>query len=173
MIQKQEKAFKKSSTLAEQALQSIKIIAAFGQEAKEEDRFSEPLEDARKSGIRFHLFSAIAYGLNNGAFMFIFAITLLFGSLFVTEGVYNDVESRDYTPGDIIAIFFGMMFAAFSLSLAGPNFKSVTAGRQAANAALETINRNPEISLDSENALQINDLQGELKLDNVSFTYKT
>jgi len=35
----QERAFKKSSTLAEQALSSIKIVAAFGQENKEEERF--------------------------------------------------------------------------------------------------------------------------------------
>ena len=159
--------------MAEQALQSIKIVAAFGQEAKEVDRFSEPLEEARKSGIKFHTISALAYGLNNGAFMFIFALVLLFGSLFVTEHVHNNVQDRGYTPGDIIAIFFGMMFAAFSLGLAGPNFKAVTVGRKAANAALEIINRNPEISLESEKALQINDLQGELKLENVSFTYKT
>ena len=159
--------------MAEQALQSIKIVAAFGQEAKEEDRFSEPLEDARKSGIRFHLFSAIAYGLNNGAFMFIFAITLLFGSLFVIEGVWNDVESRDYTPGDIIAIFFGMMFAAFSLSLAGPNFKAVTVGRQAAHAAIEIIDRQPEIEIDSESATRVDNLMGDIKFEDVVFRYKS
>jgi ABC-type multidrug transport system fused ATPase/permease subunit len=34
-----EKAFKESSIKAEQALSSIKVVAAFGQEAKEEERF--------------------------------------------------------------------------------------------------------------------------------------
>ena len=159
--------------MAEQALQSIKVVTAFGQEAKEVDRFSEPLEDARKSGIKYHLFSAIAYGLNNGAFMFIFALALFFGSLFVTEGVWNDVKSRDYTPGDIIAIFFGMMFSAYSLSLAGPNFKALTVGRQAAHAAIETIDRQPEIEIDSESAIRFEDLKGDIKFEDVVFRYKS
>lgn len=159
--------------MAEQALSSIKVVAAFGQEAKEIEKFSEPLEEARKSGIRFHFFSGIAFGLNNGAFIFIFAFTLFFGGIFVIEGVKNDIKGRGYTPGDIVAIFFGMMFAAFSLSLAGPNFKAVTKGRQAAYAALEVIQREPKIIIDDENAILLNSLEGEIQFENVSFRYKT
>jgi len=172
-FKKQEKAFKKSSTLAEQALNSIKIVQAYGQESKEDERFCEPLEEARKSGIKYHFITSLAYGMNNGIFMLIFAFALFFGALFVTEGVTNDIRDRDYTPGDIIAVFFGMMFAAFSLSLAGPNFKSVTKGRQAAHAALQTIERTPQIIIDDKSAKHLNDLRGEIRFENVKFKYKT
>jgi len=129
----QERAFKKSSTLAEQALSSIKIVAAFGKEEKEEARFSGPLEEARTSGIKYHFITSIAYSINNGGYLIVFGLTLLFGAMFVHHGVNNDIKNRDYTPGDIVAIFYGIMFAAFSLGIAGPNFKSLTKGRQAAH----------------------------------------
>nr|AOQ25828.1 ABC transporter B family member 1 [Moneuplotes crassus] len=172
-FKKQEQAFKASSTLAEQALNSIKVVQAYGQEEKEDERFCEPLEEARKSGIKYHYISSLAYGMNNGIFMLIFALALFFGALFVTEGIKNDIRDRDYTPGDIIAVFFGMMFAAFSLSLAGPNFKSVTKGRQAAYAALQTIERVPNIIIDDEAAKRIDNIRGEIKFENVKFKYKT
>ena len=148
-------------------------MAAFGQEDKEVERFSEPLEEARKSGIKFHLLSSLAYGCNNGVFILNFAIILFIGSIFVTESVTNNVRGRDYSPGDIVAIFLGIMFASFSLSLAGPNFKAVTVGRQAAYSAIETINRKPEIDIDCEDSLPLDDLKGDIVFENVSFKYKT
>lgn len=105
--------------------------------------------------------------------MLIFALALFFGAILVTEGVHNDIRDRDYTPGDVIAVFFGMMFAAFSLSLAGPNFKAVTKGRQAAYAALQTIERVPEIQIDDERASPLDHLQGEIRFEKVKFRYKT
>jgi ABC-type multidrug transport system fused ATPase/permease subunit len=169
-----EKAFKESSTKAEQALTSIKVVAAFGQEAKEEERFWENLEEARKTGIKFHLLTGLGYALNNGSFMFFFGTILLLGGIFVTQDVHNDVADRGYTPGDIIAIFFGIMFGAFSLSIAGPNFKSVTRGRQAAYAALETINRQPTIMIDDPSAIPLSDdMQGEIEFQNVEFSYNS
>lgn len=165
--------FKKSSTLAEQALSSIKIVQAFGQESKEDERFSEPLEEARRSGTKYHFISAFFYGLGNGAFPLLFALGLFFGGILVTEGVTNNVRDRDYTPGDIIAVFFGMMFASFSLSVAGPNFQAVTKGRQAAYSALQTIERTPEITIDDENSKDVSDLRGEITLERVSFSYQS
>lgn len=106
--------------------------------------------------------------------MFLFGVALIFGAIFVVEGVHNDVAGRGYTPGDIIAIFFGVMFGAFSLAIAGPNFKSVTRGRQAAYSALQTINRVPKILIDDHTAKPISDnMKGDIEFQDVEFKYKT
>lgn len=169
----QEKAFKASSTKAEQALASIKVVAAFGQEQKEEDRFNEHLEEARVSAIKFYFCSSLGYGLNNGAFMFVFGLALLFGALFVTESVHNDIRGREYTPGDIVGVFFGIMFGAFSLSLAAPNLQAVTKGRQATHKAITTIEREPLINIDDTSAKRLDNLRGEIEFEDVHFKYKT
>ena len=73
----------------------------------------------------------------------------------------------------IVAIFFGIIFGAFSLGIAAPNFKSITKGRQAARCVLDVIQREPEIKLDNPNSVVLSDFKGEVELKNVSFTYKT
>jgi ABC-type multidrug transport system fused ATPase/permease subunit len=106
--------------------------------------------------------------------MLFFGVILFLGGIFVTEKVHNDVKDRDYSPGDIVSIFFGVMFGAFSLGIAGPNFKSVTRGRQAAYAALETINRKPTIMIDDPSAIPLSDdMQGEIEFENVEFSYNS
>jgi len=111
--------------------------------------------------------------MNNGAFLVIFALAIFIGAIFVTEEVKNDIEDRPYSPGDVISIFFGIMFAAFTLGLAGPNFKAITKGRQAAYSALQTIERVPDIKLDCEDSTPLENIKGEIVIDNVSFKYKT
>ena len=117
--------------------------------------------------------TGIGYGLNNGGFLLMFTYAIFFGGLFVTENVYNDIQDRNYRGSDTIAIFFGVMFGAFSLGIAAPNFKSITKGRQAAYSALETINRTPEIEIDDPNAKNLDNFEGEVEFNKVSFTYKT
>ena len=170
---KGEAAFKASSTKAEQALTSIKVVAAFGSEKKEEQRFSQHLESARKTGVKFHMCTGIGYGLNNGGFLLMFTYAVFMGGVFVTENVHNDVQDRNYRGSDAIAIFFGVMFGAFSLGIAAPNFKSITKGRQAAYSALETINRTPEIEIDDPKSKKLDNFEGEVEFNKVSFTYKT
>ena len=170
---KGEAAFKASSTKAEQALTSMKVVAAFGQEKKEEERFNQHLETARKTGVKFHMCTAIGYGLNNGGFLLMFTYAIFFGGLFVTENVHNDFKDRNYRGADSVAIFFGIMFGAWALGIAAPNFKSITVGRQAAYSALQTINRQPAIEIDDPNAQLLDNFMGEVEFNKVSFTYKT
>ncbi|CAI2362505.1 unnamed protein product [Moneuplotes crassus] len=168
-----DKAFERSSTIAEQALNSIKIVQAYGQESTENDRFIEPLDEARQKGIKVHFMTALAYGIYSSGFMVVFPISLFFGGLLVTEGVQNNIRDRGYAPGDIVAIFFAVMWAAWSFSIAGPNFAAITKGRQAAYTALQTIERVPNIIIDDESAKSLDDLRGEIKFQDVKFKYKT
>jgi len=168
-----ERAFKASSIKAEQALGNIKVVVAYGQEELEEQRFVKHLDQACTSSKRFHFISAIGFAANNGAFLLIFGAMLYLGGIFVVNNVYNDVRGREYTGGDVVSIFFGVMFGGMSLGIAGPNFSAVTKGRQAARAALDIIYRQPDIVIDDPNAKLLTDFRGEIEFQNVSFQYKT
>ena len=98
---------------------------------------------------------------------------MFIGSIFVVEEVHNDLRGRDYTTGDILAAFYAMMFAAFSLSIATPSFGTVTKGKQAAYTAIQVIERQPEIDIDDEKATHLENIQGDIQFENVSFKYKT
>jgi len=106
-------------------------------------------------------------------FITVLTVTMFIGSVFVVEEVHNDLRDRDYTTGDILAAFYAMMFAAFSLSVATPSFETVTKGKQAAYTAIQVIERKPEIDIDDENATRLEDLEGDIQFKDVSFQYKS
>ena len=77
-----------------------------------------------------------------------YAFGFYFGGIFVRDNVHNDVRSRNYQSGDIVSIFFGVLFGAFSLGMAAPSMKAVNEGLVAGHFALSVIDRNPKIKLD-------------------------
>lgn len=166
-----QEAFKMSSTYAEQALNAIKVVVAFGQERKEIERFEKYLEKARLVGIRGHFYSAIGYALNNGAVLLVFAYGMYIGAVFVHNSVYNDIKGRGYTAGDTISIFFGVVFGTLALGIGAPNFKALAQGRVAGKTILDTISRKPEILIDDPEASRVNTLSGYVELKNITFSY--
>jgi hypothetical protein len=61
--------------------------------------------------------------------------------------VPNWNSGKDYSSGDIMACFLGIVYGAFSLGLAAPNFKSLTEGKVAGKMAYDIIERVPEINI--------------------------
>lgn len=146
----QMKAFNKAGAYAEQAFNLIKIVVAFGQEHAEEANFNRFLEQNRKDGIKNHaravfgwaffgiiIYGGYAYGLSMGALI-----------------IHNKWMNGDtpFVAGDIISIFFGIIFGAFALGMGGPFMKAVAEGRANAYSALSVINRRPEILINDLSA---------------------
>lgn len=96
-----ELRYQKSGSFAEQALSSIKVVKAFGQENKEVQIYNEQLDKQKHSG----KFQAVLLGFSVGVLEIVVYLLTLFcllvGSLFVIERVYNDNPGRDYTMGDV------------------------------------------------------------------------
>ena len=138
-IASQIKAYNKGGAYAEQALNSIRIVSAFGQEEAEERNFTRFLESTRKSGhknsCKSSLGMAIFYGIIFGGY----AYGLSIGGIFVNNKIMKGDER--YNSGDIIAIFFGIIFGVFALGMAAPNIKALGEGRVNAASALKIINR--------------------------------
>jgi hypothetical protein len=72
-----------------------------------------------------------------------------FGGLFIYHSVINDISGNDYNSGDIVAIFFGVIFGMFSMGMAGSNIKAVTEGKVAGKMAFDIIERIPPINLEA------------------------
>ena len=64
----------------------------------------------------------------------------------------NPKFDRDYSNGDILACFFGVVFGVFSLGMGTPNIKAITEGKVAGKIAYDVIDRKPRILLDDVNS---------------------
>jgi ABC-type multidrug transport system fused ATPase/permease subunit len=143
-------AYAKSGGFAEQALSNIKVVAAFGQEHREIMNYVSHLDEAKKQGQLGRVIVAVAFGFFNLLIFGSYAYGLFVGGIFVKEKVFNPNKGHDYTSGDIISTFFGVVIGIFALGGSAPNIKVVTEGRMAAFTALEVINRTPKIDIDDK-----------------------
>lgn len=79
---------------------------------------------------------------------------LSIGGLFV----YKKISKGDdyYNAGDVISVFFGIIFGIFSMGMASPHIKALNDGRASLAEVLKVINRKTSIPLNDENALEFN-----------------
>lgn len=165
------KAYGQSAGYAEQALNAIKVVFAFGQEETEIKNYEKYLTKARKTGIKTHMTGALAIG---GFFMTLYgyySYSFFVGSFMVTDEIKNTNSGKIYTSGDIMACFLGLVYGIFSLGLATPNFKALTEGRVAGKMAYDIIERTPSIPLDDHEAERVEELRGKIEFKNVTFSY--
>lgn len=102
-----------------------------------------------------------------------YAYAFYTGSYLVTKQIENSNFHRDYSSGDILSCFFGVVFGVFSLGSATPNIKAITEGRVAGKVAYEVIDRVPRILLDDITAQPVRDVRGHIEFKNVTFRYPT
>jgi len=121
-------SYGQSAGYADQAINAIKIVQAFGMEKSEIINYNTYLTKAKAAGIKSNLKGSIAV-----AFFFIiiygtYSYAFYIGSLLVSEGVINPTTNKFYSAGDVISVFFGILFGMMSLGMISPNLKVVSEG---------------------------------------------
>ena len=122
------KSYGQSAGYAEQALNAIRVVVAFGQEQKEEDNYSRYLTRAKTAGIKTHFKGAMVLACFMFSIYACYSYAFFMGSVWIYHDIYNQTFSRTYTAGDVLSCFFGIFFGMFSLGMAGPNIKAVAEG---------------------------------------------
>ena len=89
-------AYSKSGGYAEQALNAIRIVAAYGQESRELDNYCKHLDTARTAGLKTFAKSAASYALFTFVMFACYSYNFYFGGIFVRDNVQNDIRGRSY-----------------------------------------------------------------------------
>jgi ABC-type multidrug transport system fused ATPase/permease subunit len=142
------KAYGQSAGYADQALNAIRVVVAYGQEDKEVRNYSKYLQRAREAGIKTHCKAAFTMAIFFASIFGTYAYSFYMGSVWIYNDIRNDSFERVYSSGDILSCFFGVIFGMFSLGLAAPNMKAVTDGRVAGKLTFDIIDRKPQIDQD-------------------------
>lgn len=139
------KAYGQSAGYADQALNAIRVVVAYGQEEKEVRNYTKYLNRARDAGIKTHRRGSFAMALFFASIFGTYAYSFYLGSVWIYKGFPNHTFDRPYSAGDILSCFFGVIFGMFSVGLATPNIKAVTEGKVAGKLAFDIIDRKPQI----------------------------
>jgi ATP-binding cassette subfamily B (MDR/TAP) protein 1 len=93
-----------------------------------------------------------------------YALALWYGGRLVLQ------DAQNYSGGTVLIVFFSVLIGAFGLGQAMPNLSSLVDARVAGGAIFEVIDRSPIIDAESEGR-ELDDMRGELALEDVSFSY--
>ncbi|KAK7392183.1 hypothetical protein VNO78_20613 [Psophocarpus tetragonolobus] len=163
MASRGQTAYAKAAHVVEQTLGSIRTVASFTGEKQAVSSYSKFLVDAYKSGVN----EGFIAGAGLGTVMFVifggYALAVWFGAKMIMEKGYNG--------GTVINVIIAVLTASMSLGQASPSMSAFAAGQAAAFKMFQTIERKPEIDAYDPNGKILEDIQGEIELRDVYFSY--
>uniref|UniRef100_UPI00358FF9D4 bile salt export pump n=1 Tax=Myxine glutinosa TaxID=7769 RepID=UPI00358FF9D4 len=165
MTGRELKAYAKAGSVAEEVISSIRTVAAFGGEKKEEERYDSNLVFAQQWGVRKGMILGFFQGYMWLIIFMCYALAFWYGSSLVI--------AEEYSPGTLLQVFFGVLVGAINLGQASPCLEAFATGRGAATPVFNTIDRRSLIDPMSENGYKLEKVKGDIELQNVTFSYPT
>ncbi|XP_065836632.1 ATP-dependent translocase ABCB1-like isoform X2 [Oscarella lobularis] len=162
---KEQNAYATAGSVAEEVISCIRTVVAFSGEEKEMSRYQTEIENARRLGNK----KALSRGL--AVFSLYIIIFAAFGFAFWFAGflVYEELT----TGGNVLTAIFAVLFGAFSLGYAGPNWEAVSTARGAAVRVFEIEDRQSLIDPLSDEGDKPSEetVKGNVEFQNVDFSY--
>ncbi|XP_066306871.1 ABC transporter B family member 9-like [Miscanthus floridulus] len=152
-----------AGNIVEQTLGAIRTVVSFNGEKQAIALYNKLIHKSYKA--------AVEEGITNG-----FGMGSVFCIFFSSYGLaiwYGGklILSKGYSGGDVINILFAIMTGAMSLGNATPCMAAFAEGQSAAYRLFTTIKRKPVIDPEDPTGKQLEDIKGDVDLNDVYFSY--
>ena len=164
-VEKEQKSYAESGSIAGRALSAIRTVIAFGGERYELNEYSEKISKARKLELRRVAFGGFFFGMLYGVTYLGYGLGFWYGARQVSHG---DVEVKDA----MIVIFVTLM-GTQSLGSTVPIFDILSSVSTSFIFIKSLIERVPSINAERSDGIKSENLTGLIKFSNVSFQYPT
>ncbi|KAL9318790.1 hypothetical protein ACSQ67_015307 [Phaseolus vulgaris] len=155
--------YAKAARVVEQTIGSIRTVAAFTGEKQAVSSYKTDLAHAYKSGIQ----EGCIYGVGTGTLLFVtlgtYALGVWFGAKLIME--------KGYSGGTVMNVIFSILIGSSSLGQTSPCINAFALGQAAAHKMFQTIERKPQIDAYDPNGKILEDIEGEIELRDVYFSY--
>ncbi|KAK6144064.1 hypothetical protein DH2020_020884 [Rehmannia glutinosa] len=156
-------AYSEAAIVVEQTIGAIRTVASFTGERQAVAKYEKSLHKAYKAGVQ----EGLAAGLGSGILTFVlfcsYALAVWFGAkMIITKG---------YSGGAVLNILMAILLGSLSLGQISPCLNAFAAGQVSAYKMFQTIHRKPDIDPYSTNGRVMNDINGDLELKDVYFSY--
>lgn len=158
-----QNAYSEAAAVVDQTIGSIRTVVSFTGERRATASYDKLLYKAYKASVH----EGLAVGLGSGVFMmvlfFSYALAVWFGARMI---IHNG-----YTGGAFLNIVMSILMGSFSFGQISPCLTAFGVGQVAAFKIFQTIRRKPDIDPYSKDGLTPKDLNGDVELRNVYFSY--
>ncbi|EFA76462.1 ABC transporter B family protein [Heterostelium album PN500] len=109
LTKKGQDAYAKAGAVAEEKIGSIRTVATFSGEERENARYAANLNEALKIGRKKGVYN----GLGIGSVFFVmfasYSLAFWYGAKLITDKTYNPVAGRDWQGSDVLTVFFSVI----------------------------------------------------------------
>ncbi|XP_054741296.1 ATP-dependent translocase ABCB1 [Anastrepha obliqua] len=171
LSKKELNVYAKAGNIAEEALSGIRTVKTFEGEYKEICAYKSQIVDARKVNIKRNMFSGIGFGLLWFFIYASYALAFWFGVGLVLKNYAGEEAYSNYTPGNMITIFFSIMMGSMNIGLAAPYIEAFGIAKGACAKVFKIIEQVPTINPIEPKGRNLNQPLVHIELRDVSFKY--
>ncbi|KAL9710959.1 hypothetical protein Ac2012v2_005499 [Leucoagaricus gongylophorus] len=152
-----------AGSIAEEVISTVRTAQAFGTQAILSSLYDTFINDSLQVDMK----AAIWHGFGMGTFFFVvysaYALAFSFGTTLINHGWAN--------AGEVINGVMSILIGSFSLALLAPEMQAISHARGAAAKLYATIDRVPDIDSANPDGLQLENVYGEISLEDIKFHY--
>jgi ABC-type multidrug transport system fused ATPase/permease subunit len=149
----------------QETLSGVRVVRAFGQEARHEERFAELNEDNREANMKTVYLNAAYFPAVELLSAVATAAILLYGGAQVVSG-----DSAAVTIGVLASFVFYLNSFFDPIQALSQLYTTYQAGMAALDKIFELLDEEPDI-VDRADALELPRVAGEIRFEDVSFAY--
>eukprot|EP01133_Synstelium_polycarpum_P008407 gene8407-9888_t len=170
LTKKGQDSYAKAGAVAEEKIGSIRTVATFSGEERENTAYSNNLLEALKVGKQKGLMNGLGIGLVFFVLFASYSLAFWFGSKLINDKRNNPIHGRNWTGGDVLTVFFSVIMGAMALGQATPNLANFASGKGAAFKIYQVIDRVSLIDPLSKSGVE-HAAEGDIEYRNVAFAY--
>ncbi|XP_019418125.1 PREDICTED: ABC transporter B family member 9-like [Lupinus angustifolius] len=157
--------YEEASQVANDAVGSIRTVAAFCAEPKVMDMYTSKCIGPEKQGVKLGLISGIGFGFSYFAMYCTNAFCFYIGSVLVQHG--------KATFPEVFKVFISLTVTAISVSQTSSLASDTNKAKESAASIFDILDRKPEIDSSSTEGTTLETVTGDIELQHVSFKYPT
>ncbi|KAJ4765195.1 ABC transporter B family protein [Rhynchospora pubera] len=158
-----KKKYEEASTIASDAVSSIRTVASFCAEKRVIEAYENKCNDPVKQGVRQGLVCGIGYGFSFVLLFGCYALCFYVGAIFVKNG--------NATFGEVFRVFFALTMAAIAVSNSNSVGADVNKAKDSATSIFELLDRKSKIDSSIDAGGELANFKGEIELKHVAFRY--
>jgi ABC-type multidrug transport system fused ATPase/permease subunit len=152
-----------ANKVADQVLNNLRTVLAFGKQDYEIQRFDTALEAGRLLAMKKYLIMSVCLGIVFFLDYVGYGLAFWFGAELISRS--------EITPGSVFTVFFSVLTGAFSLGQAMPYVSLVSTAIGAASTLFAIIDRVPDIDPYSDAGIKPQKVRSDIELRDVTFAY--
>eukprot|EP00117_Sycon_ciliatum_P005125 scpid61972/ scgid9202/ Multidrug resistance protein 1A; ATP-binding cassette sub-family B member 1A; MDR1A; Multidrug resistance protein 3; P-glycoprotein 3 len=150
---------------AVEVIDNVRTVVSLGLESRSVERYMAILEPVYRGHKRARHFQALATGMSEATFFFVYAICFAFGAFLIEQGLA--------TFTDVFTVFGSMVFGAFSLGQSAAFAPELSKAGGAAARIFRLLDTVPEIDSGSDEGERMDVVSGNIELKDIKFRYPT